>query len=56
MKRILLILISFIISVDVTAKETIHWAQYDIPPFYIKDGSYSGSRAGAHFVDILTKE
>lgn len=42
MKRILLILISFIISVDVTAKETIHWVQYDIPPFYIKDGSYSG--------------
>lgn len=42
MKRILLILISFIISVDVTAKETIHWAQYDIPPFYIKDGRYSG--------------
>lgn len=24
------------------SKETIHWVQYDIPPFYIKNGSYSG--------------
>ncbi|WP_260393192.1 TIGR02285 family protein [Aeromonas jandaei] len=29
-------------SLDVSSKETIHWVQYDIPPFYIKDGSYSG--------------
>lgn len=55
MKRILLILLSFIISVEVTAKETIHWVQYDIPPFYIKDGSYSG-RGIVDVTDAMIRE
>ncbi|ENC6659159.1 TIGR02285 family protein [Aeromonas hydrophila] len=55
MERILLILLSFMISVDVTAKETIHWVQYDIPPFYIKDGSYSG-RGIVDVTDAMIRE
>lgn len=42
MRRIPIALIFFIISFNVPAKDTIYWAQYDMPPFYIKDGSYSG--------------
>lgn len=41
MRKILPLVLSCIISVNVSAKETLYWAQYDIPPFYIKDGSYS---------------
>ncbi|UXB12664.1 TIGR02285 family protein [Aeromonas dhakensis] len=55
MKWTILILLSFIISVDVTAKETINWVQYDIPPFYIKDGSYSG-RGIVDITDSMIRE
>ncbi|MGE6181011.1 TIGR02285 family protein [Aeromonas salmonicida] len=55
MNRILLILFSFIISADATAKETIHWVQYDIPPFYIKDGSYSG-KGVVDITDAMIRE
>ncbi|WP_288726830.1 TIGR02285 family protein [uncultured Aeromonas sp.] len=42
MNKIFVTFILFIMSLEVYSKETIHWVQYDIPPFYIKDGSYSG--------------
>ncbi|HIC8797990.1 TPA: TIGR02285 family protein [Aeromonas veronii] len=42
MNKIFVTFILFIMSFEVYSKETIHWVQYDIPPFYIKDGSYSG--------------
>jgi uncharacterized protein (TIGR02285 family) len=55
MKSIRLTFLSFIISFNVTAKETIYWVQYDIPPFYIKDGSYSG-KGVADITDAMIRK